>query len=113
MSTYKYGSLAHRHDNASLSIPSLRWLGLRVSDAITSAAASDSDGLLTLSVRDRRKIVMMLRNNPVLANDGPEAEWRVELQRMLMLNVKAEIELMYDREGGLEMWIDRRMFRQE
>ncbi|OQD72816.1 hypothetical protein PENDEC_c019G03401 [Penicillium decumbens] len=113
MSTYKYGSLAHRHDNAGLSIPSLRWLGLRVSDAITSAGASDSDGLLTLSVRDRRKIVMMLRNNPVLANDGPEAEWRVELQRMLMLNVKAEIELMYDREGGLEMWIDQRMFRQE
>lgn len=113
MSTYKYGSLAHLHENASLSIPSLQWLGLKFSDAITSSEASGSDGLLSLTFRDRKKIVAMLRNNPVLANDGPEAEWRVELQRMLMLNIKAEIELMYDREGGLEMWIDRRMFRQE
>ncbi|KAJ5191493.1 uncharacterized protein N7498_010478 [Penicillium cinerascens] len=113
LSTYKYGSLAHLHDNASLNIPNLQWLGLKVSDAITTSAASGSDGLLTLTFRDRKKIVAMLRNNPVLANDGPEAEWRMELQRMLMLNIKAEIELMYDREGGLEMWIDRRMFRQE
>jgi meiotic recombination protein SPO11 len=113
MSTYKYGSLAHLHDNARLSIPSLQWFGLKISEAIKSSVAADNGGLLALTVRDRKKAVTMLRNNPVLANDGPEGEWRVELQRMLMLNVKAEIESMYDRGGGLEMWIDRRMFRQE
>lgn len=113
MSTYKYGSLTHVHDNASLSNPKLKWLGLKVSDAITASEATGSDGILTLTPKDRKKIVAMLRNNPVLANDGPEPEWRIELQRMLMLDVKAEIELMYTREGGLEAWIDRRMFRQE
>jgi meiotic recombination protein SPO11 len=113
MSTYKYGSLAHLYDNASLSIPNLKWLGLKISDAVTASAATGTDELLTLTRRDRKKIVAMLRNNPVMANDGPESEWQVELQRMLILNAKAEIELMYNREGGLETWIDRRMFRQE
>lgn len=55
----------------------------------------------------------MLRNNPVLASDGPEIEWRTELQQMLMLNVKAESEMLYDRVGGLGLWIDRKMFQQE
>ena len=113
MSTYKYGSLAHVHDNASLSNPKLKWLGLKVSDAITASEATGSDDILTLTPQDRKKIVAMLRNSPVLANDGPEVEWRIELHRMLMLDVKAEIETMYTREGGLETWIDQRMFRQE
>lgn len=113
MSTYKYGSLAHQHENARFSVPGLEWLGLKISDAIMSSNITGSDALLTLTARDRRKIVAMLRNSPVLASDGPELEWRAELQIMLMLNVKAEIEMMYDRDGGLELWIDRKMFRQE
>ncbi|KAJ5573853.1 uncharacterized protein N7459_008280 [Penicillium hispanicum] len=112
MSTYKHGSLAHLHDNARLVIPALHWLGLRVSDAVMRAEVATDVTLLGLTVRDRRKIVTMLRNNPVYANDGPEVEWRVELQRMLMLNVKTEIEVLYEHDGGLEAWIDRKMFRQ-
>lgn len=54
----------------------------------------------------------MLRNSPVWAVGGPEPEWRTELQQMLMLNVKAEIELLYEQDGGLEAWINRKMFRQ-
>lgn len=113
MSTYKYGSLAHQHENARLTIPHLRWLGLKISDAITNSNVSGRDGLLPLSPRDRRKIIAMLRSSPVLASDGPEIEWRTNLQQMLMLNVKAEIEMLYDRDGGLGMWIDRKMFQQE
>lgn len=112
MSTYKHGSLAHLHDNARLAVPALQWLGLRVSDAVMRPEVATDVGLLGLTARDRRKIVTMLRNNPVYANDGPENEWRVELQRMLMLNVKAEIEVLYEHDGGLEAWIDRKMFRQ-
>lgn len=111
MSTYKYGSLAHQHENVRLTMPHLRWLGLKVSDAIANQNVCDN--LLALTPRDRRKIVAMLRNNPLLASDGPEGEWRTELQRMLMLNVKAEIEMLYDRDGGLRLWIDRKMFQQE
>lgn len=55
----------------------------------------------------------MLHNSPVWASDGPELQWRVELQRMLFLNAKAEIEILYECSGGLEGWIERRMFRQE
>lgn len=113
MSTYKYGSLAHQHENARLSVPNLCWLGLKISDAVMTSDITGTDGLLRLTARDRRKIVAMLRNNPILGDGGPEPEWRAELQRMLMLNVKAEMEMMYDRDGGLELWIDRKMFRQE
>lgn len=112
MSTYKHGSMAHSHENADLVVPGLRYLGLRISDA---AMYSDVSNIVTLplTARDRRKILSMLDKNPVWAVDGPEPEWRVELQRMLMLNLKAEIEVLYQRTGGLEGWIDRKMFRQE
>jgi meiotic recombination protein SPO11 len=94
-------------------VPNLRWLGLKISDAVMTSDITGTDALLPLTARDRRKIVAMLRNNPILGDEGPEPEWRAELQRMLVLNVKAEIEMMYDRDGGLEFWIDRKMFRQE
>ncbi|CAG8131353.1 unnamed protein product [Penicillium olsonii] len=113
MSTYKYGSAAHLHENARLSIPQLQWLGLRVSDIIAVPEVLGDKALLSLTERDRRKIISMLRNSPVWACNGPEKQWRAELQRMLFLNAKAEIEILYECSGGLEGWIERRMFRQE
>lgn len=113
MSTYKYGSAAHLHQNARLSIPRLQWLGLRVTDIIAVPEVLGDTALLSLTMRDRKKIVAMLRNSPVWASDGPEPEGRSELQRMLVLNLKAEIEILYGCQGGLEGWINRRMFRQE
>lgn len=109
MSTYKYGSKAHARENAKLNVPHLHWLGLRMSDVIADADPEGDDASVRMSARDRKKAVAMLDNSPVWAVDGPEPEWRVELQRMLMLNLKAEIEIVYDREGGLEGWIDRKM----
>ncbi|KAJ5735741.1 Winged helix-turn-helix transcription repressor DNA-binding [Penicillium malachiteum] len=112
MSTYKYGSMAHSHENARFVIPNLQYLGLRVSDAVINSELLENISLLALTPRDRRKIVSMLQNSPIWAADGPEPEWRVELQRMMMLNLKAEIEILYEREGGLKGWIDQIMFRQ-
>ncbi|OJJ53966.1 hypothetical protein ASPSYDRAFT_94458 [Aspergillus sydowii CBS 593.65] len=111
MSTYKYGSMAHTHENWKLNILSLRWLGLRTSEVVESLGPDGDEALMSLTRRDRRKIISMLSNNPVWAVDGPEPEWRVELQRMLMLNVKAEVEILYDQEDGLEGWVDRKMRR--
>lgn len=91
----------------------MEWLGLKVADAILASELPSANEVLSLTASDRRKILAMLRNNPVWSNDGPEPEWRLELQRMLFLNIKAEIELLYDRDGGLEGWIDRKLFRQE
>ncbi|OQD88285.1 hypothetical protein PENANT_c004G10576 [Penicillium antarcticum] len=96
LSTYKYGSAAHVHENARLILPRLQWLGVRVTDIIAVPDAPGYKALLSLTPQDRSKIVAMLRNSPVWASDGPALEWRVELQRMLMLNLKAEIEILYD-----------------
>lgn len=109
MSTYKYGSMAHAGENARLNIPCIRWLGLRTSDAVADADPLGDDALGSLTPRDRKKAISMLSNNPVWADDGPELEWRAELQVMLMLNLKAEIETLYNREGGIERWIDQQM----
>ncbi|KAL4996301.1 Spo11/DNA topoisomerase VI subunit A [Aspergillus recurvatus] len=111
MSTYKYGSMAHTRENERLNLPCLQWLGLRTSDIISGLKSDGDETLMSLTRRDRRKIMTMLGRSPVWAVDGPEAEWRVELQRMLVLNVKAEIEILYDRVGGLEGWINRKMRR--
>ncbi|CAI7669448.1 unnamed protein product [Penicillium pancosmium] len=112
MSTYKYGSLAHLHDNAGLSLPPLQWLGLKIADAADETQNSSGELSLSLTTRDRKKIVSMLRRSPIWASDGVEPEWCAELQRMLMLNVKVEIEKLYGDGGSLENWIDRKMFRQ-
>ncbi|PWY79603.1 meiotic recombination protein spo11 [Aspergillus heteromorphus CBS 117.55] len=110
MSTYKYGSVAFSHENRNLNLPALQWLGVRTSDVVAGASRLDHGGVLSLTQRDRKKVVAMLAKHPVWAADGPEPEWRAELQVMLMLNVKAEIEVLYEGEGeGLVGWLDRRL----
>lgn len=109
MSTYKFGSKAHARENSTLNIPKLQRLGLCTSDVVAGTDPLGDDAFIPLTPRDRRKIVAMLTNSPVWAVDGPEPEWRAELQQMLMLNLKAETEILYKREGGLEGWIDRKM----
>ena len=39
------------------------------------------------------------------AEGGLEAEWRGELQRMLMLNMKAEMQILDEVAGGLVSWL--------
>ncbi|GLA72901.1 hypothetical protein AtubIFM55763_003795 [Aspergillus tubingensis] len=109
MATYKYGSVAFAHENRNLNVPGLHWLGLRITDVVAGAGLLGDGTLIRLTKRDRKKIVAMLSRNPIWAADGPEPEWRVELQRMLMLNVKAETEILYDTEGGLTGWLDRKL----
>jgi meiotic recombination protein SPO11 len=109
MSTYKYGSMAHARDNEKLNVSKLGWLGLRTSDVIGGADSFGDEAFIRLSPRDRKKAIAMLSNNPVWAEDGPEQEWRAELQQMIMLNLKAEIEILYNRQEGLEGWIDKKM----
>ncbi|KAJ9265472.1 hypothetical protein DTO212C5_6665 [Paecilomyces variotii] len=109
MSTYKYGSMAQAHENSRLNVSSICWLGLRTSDVVAGADPQGDEVLMPLSVRDRQKAVAILRNNPVFAEDGPEPQWRTELQQMLMLNLKAETEVLYDRDQGLEGWIDQQI----
>lgn len=101
--------MAHARENAKLNIPHLQRLGLCMSDVVSGRDPLGDEAFILLTARDRRKIVAMLNNSPVWAVDGPEPAWRAELQQMLMLNLKAETEILYQRDGGLEGWIDRKM----
>lgn len=123
MSTYKYGSirLAHENDIAhgtpALTLPQLSWLGVRshqvgrtpVTESSTkSGAMTDPQGLIRLTPRDRRKARQMLEWDTCLEG-GPEPAWRLELQTMLMLNVKAEMQILEKQVGGLPVWVEKEL----
>lgn len=65
-------------------------------------------GLLRLSLRDRRRAVGMMKKNN-LKKSGQDKEWRRELQVMLMLGLKAEMELLGNRKKGLEAWVEQKL----
>lgn len=119
LSTYKYGSyrLAHEdvapNDTLALSLPDIRWLGVKshhvsrtpVSEGDTDASAMlQLRGLMNLRQRDRQKAIRMLEWG-LCAEDGPEQEWRRELQSMLMLNIKAEMQILDELPCGLVSWL--------
>ncbi|KAI9830328.1 MAG: hypothetical protein M1819_005709 [Sarea resinae] len=127
LSTYKYGSHNMAHENAALNVPRMQWLGIRSHDLLaprpgtdsyegiqhqrphysSSASAHDGgSGILKLTARDRNRATKMLEWE-ILAQDGPETEWRRELQVMLVLNVKAEIQVLWEAEEGLLGWLER------
>ncbi|CZT50385.1 related to MEIOTIC RECOMBINATION PROTEIN REC12 [Rhynchosporium secalis] len=97
-STYKHGSASLSHEN-DLAVPSMKWLGVRSCDFLRNEI--DGRGLLRLSERDRRIAVRMLER------EGEEAQRR-ELQVMLLLGVKAEIQILGNGER-LGEWLDGRL----
>jgi meiotic recombination protein SPO11 len=103
MSTYKYGSVSLAHE-INLAVPSIRWLGIRSWDFLNTK--HEIQGLLNLTARDR-KIGMKMLAKSVAEEDGDE-EWRRELQIMLMMNVKAEIQILGNGEA-LGEWLDKKL----
>jgi meiotic recombination protein SPO11 len=123
LSTYKHGSYALAHENSlttsgsaegqSLNLPQLRWIGVKSHHLKTPVSTNNgyaerdvrqTQGLMKLTRRDRCKARRMLEWE-VFAEDGIEIEWRNELQIMLMLNVKAEMQIFEERDGGLALWL--------
>jgi meiotic recombination protein SPO11 len=100
LSTYKHGSKALAHQSAELVLPSIQWIGVNSSYIGQEDDLHQTQGLLKLSARDRRKATSMLEREQ-FAEGGAEPEWRRELQIMLTLNLKAEIQLLEARAGGL------------
>ncbi|KAF2269596.1 DNA topoisomerase IV, alpha subunit [Lojkania enalia] len=120
MSTYKHGScrLAHEsvtgQDTPTLSLPKLRWLGVHshqisripVTECDTDGAViSKAQGFMSLTSRDRKRASRMLEWD-VCAEDGVEPSWRRELQIMLMLNMKAEMQILEEVSGSLASWVN-------
>ncbi|KAF3034495.1 hypothetical protein E8E12_003991 [Didymella heteroderae] len=115
MTTYKYGSyrLAHEDimhkDTPALSLPNLHWLGVKRhhisrarirEDGTEISATPELQGMMRLTTRDRSKAMRMLEWD-LCSETGPELEWRCELQTMLMLNTKAEIQILDELPGGV------------
>nr|POE87436.1 isoform 2 of meiotic recombination protein spo11 [Quercus suber] len=95
LSIYKYGSIALAHESDKLRVPSLRWLGLQSKQLVTrSTGTHESQGLLNLNQRDRKKAQKLLERQTSLVQDNGTLGWRAQLQQMLILNVKAEIQLL-------------------
>lgn len=44
-----------------------------------------------------------------LKKNGQDKEWKRELQVMLMLGLKAEMEVLGNRNKGLEAWVERKL----
>lgn len=103
ISTYKYGSKALTHENAELIVPTLRWLGVKSKDLLHGETSADESSLMPLTSQDR-KMAMQMLGRPAFSEDF-EPEWMKELQSMLMLDMKAEIQLLDRREGGLATWL--------
>ena len=107
MSNYKYGSQALSHENSGLNVASLRWLGVKSSDIRQDMTEGDGkEQRLCLSKRDRKKAIKMLESSQVVSESGLEQSWRRELQVMLMLGVKAEMEALSKRDNGLVDWVE-------
>ncbi|CAG8972767.1 hypothetical protein HYALB_00006859 [Hymenoscyphus albidus] len=104
LSIYKHGSAALAHE-PNLAVPSIQWLGVRSRDFLHEER--DLQGLLKMTSRDRRIAGKML-GKKMFEEGGCESECRRELQVMLMLNVKAEIQILGNGErlGG---WLDGKL----
>jgi meiotic recombination protein SPO11 len=103
MSIYKYGSVSLAHEK-NLAVSSIRWLGVRTCDFLDTE--NEIQGLLTLTARDRKIAMKMLAKS--VAEEDRDEEWGRELQIMLMMNVKAEIQILGNGEA-LGDWLDKKL----
>lgn len=123
MSTYKHGSLRLAHedvadrDRPGVNLPNLQWLGVQSHHMdrargnegnTTTATLADVQGIMNLTARDRKKAHRMLEWG-VCGEHGSEPTWRAELQRMLMLNIKAEMQVLDELPGGLVAWMSKQV----
>ncbi|KAF2106621.1 Spo11/DNA topoisomerase VI subunit A [Lophiotrema nucula] len=119
MSTYKHGSYRLAHEDGtdsgtpSINLPQLRWLGVQSHQLSRlpamglipcDGATTGDQGLTRMTARDRRKACQMLEWD-IVTEEGGEKIWRHELHTMLMLNIKAEMQVLEERSGGLASWL--------
>ncbi len=68
-----------------------------------------SDSVFPLTQRDRKKAVDVLKEISSAENNGRDGDDQMrELQRMLMLNIKAEMQTV-DNYGDIADWLDKRL----
>ncbi|KAI8599510.1 Spo11/DNA topoisomerase VI subunit A [Dissophora ornata] len=94
--TYRCGSILSAYDNANLAVPKLACLGQIPNDwniYLTGEKSHLSDQfqrlMITLSPRDRSKLVNMLKQHPYVRRNRA---WTRQISMMLMMNRKTELE---------------------
>ena len=87
----------------------MEWLGMRLNDVFEGAMADEP--LLPLTLIDREWIRAMLARQST-GLDNVQQQCRSELQEMLVLNLKAEVQLLDDRPGGLVDWLEERIWKE-
>jgi meiotic recombination protein SPO11 len=102
LSTYKHGSDNLAHETSHLCLPQIQRLGLRSEHVLSGTATHTDQGLLTLTARDRKKARKMLGWQVL---EGDES-LRRDLQVMLMLNIKAELQLLDATERGMSSLLE-------
>lgn len=89
----------------------MRWIGLKAEDFVSLRYADETS--MRLTARDRASAASMLASEEWrdgVGNVLPGLKEAVaELRRMLMLNRKAEIQILDERDGGLGEWLKRRL----
>lgn len=109
---YRVGSKRSTQE-ASSNLPEMKWLGVDVGDFLKYPGMMSE--ALSLTTRDRTRARGMLRRKELeiadrRTNSNEDAtRWRTSLQRMLMLNVKMEIQAVDKMEGGLCGWLVEKM----
>jgi meiotic recombination protein SPO11 len=109
MQIYRQGSYSLPNER-ELNVPEVQWLGVRIDDILVDV--QDDESVLKLTARDRRKAVAMLERSSSESTDKVDEQCRMELQQMLMLNIKAEIQILEERPWALERWLNGKMGRQ-
>ncbi|EXF81389.1 type IIB DNA topoisomerase [Colletotrichum fioriniae PJ7] len=123
MRCYSHGTRGHAHENAT-TVPSIQWLGVKSEhlafrqDAIASReldvngssrrpGPSTFESSSTLTLRDRTRATNMIKE---IDENGTEndRDCRRELQVMLFLGIKAEIQAV-DKTGDMSRWLDEHM----
>ncbi|KAK1637656.1 Spo11/DNA topoisomerase VI subunit A [Colletotrichum phormii] len=124
MRCYSHGTRGHAHEK-STTVPSMQWLGIKSDDlpfhqnANPSPGSADGGGgqrrsgestfesSSSLTLRDRTRAINMVRE---VSEDGTDIDrdCRRELQVMLFLGIKAEIQAV-DNTGDMSRWLDGHM----
>lgn len=107
---YLYGSKTLAHEQ-ECNLPEMKWIGLRYHHLLQTS--HDSNMASYLTPRDRAVAVSILDSHEWRDEFGQVlpclADCHVELQRMLLLNRKAEIQALDDLEGGVMTFLTEMM----
>ena len=107
LQNYRLGSTRLAHESAS-TVLEMKWLGLKTNDI---GMAGEDAAILPLTLQDRSGIRGLLHRQ-VSILDAVSQEVVLESHRMLMLNKKAEIQILDERPGGLCQWLQHKLWHE-